>query len=125
MAGWNRKKGNLVQKTLGLKEEVKPIELQENALIMNEIDKDIYHDMVDSYEAMAENLDNGLKEYAPFDHLSEDMFNSLFKYNAKLHEADEMKSFDRFNHQIMENLMDYDDYQQLRKSTKFDFSWRA
>jgi uncharacterized protein with von Willebrand factor type A (vWA) domain len=122
---WNRKKSNLVQKTLGLKEEIVPVDLQDNALIMNELDKDIYHDMVDSYEAMSENLDSGLKEYAPFEHLSEDMFNSLFKYNAKMHESDEMKSFSRFNHKIMENLMESEDYEKLRKSTKFDLMGSA
>lgn len=126
---WDRRrkqgKQNLVQKTLGLKEEVAPLELHENSLVMNEIDKDIYHDMVEQYDAMAENLDNGLKEYAPFDHLSEDMFNSLFKYNAKLRDADEVKSFSRFNHQIMDNLMESDEYENLRKATKFDLMGSA
>lgn len=118
--GKQNKKQNLVQKTLGLKEEISPLDLQDNALVMNEIDKDIYHDMVDSYDAMAENLEAGLEEYAPFEHLSEDVFNSLFKYNAKLHEEEDMKSFSRLNHNIMEDLMDSESYQDLRKSTKFD-----
>jgi uncharacterized protein with von Willebrand factor type A (vWA) domain len=117
---WDRKKSNLVQDTLGLKENKGPVELHANTLHMNEIDKDIYHDMVEQYDAMRENLDDGLKEYAPFDNLSEDMFNSLFKYNAKLRDEDEVKSFSRFNHKIMDNLMESDEYDNLRKSTKFD-----
>lgn len=115
---------NRIAKTLGLRENT-DVPLSPNAMIMNEIDRDIYHDCVDRYEAMSENLEAGLKEYAPFDYLSEDIFNSLFKYNAKLHEEEDMRAFSKFNHKLMGEMMESEEYEKLRKSTKFDLMGSA
>lgn len=117
---WNRRdEANDVKDILGLK-ELKKGEYEANSIRMNEIDKDIYHDMVEQYDAMNENLDAGLKQYAPFEHLSEDIYNSLFKYKAKMNDEEDMKSFCRFNHGMMEEIMKSETYDDLRKSTQFD-----
>lgn len=117
---WGRKPKNAVKDTLGLKELKKLEELQANSIKMNEIDRDIYHDMVEQYDAMSDNLDAGLKEYAPFEHLSEDIYNSLYKYKAKMNDESDMKSFSQFNHSMMEEILESDAYDNLRKSTQFD-----
>lgn len=120
---WGRskkQKGNLVQKTLGLKEEIDPLKKERNSIQMNEIDREIFHDMVDNYEVMQENLQTGLNEYSPFDSLSEDIYQSLFSYNAKMNDEEDMQNSSRLNHQMMENLMESEDYQNLRKNTRFD-----
>lgn len=117
---WGREKKSKVQDTLGLKELKQNQELQKNSIQMNEIDKDIYHDLVDNYEQMQDNLDAGLKEYAPFDNLSEDIYGSLYKYNAKMNEAEDMHAHSMFNHGMMEEMMESETYEKLRKSTKFD-----
>lgn len=124
MSNWNRNKKNDVKDVLGLK-ELRTGEYEDNAIKMNEIDKDIYHDMVEQYEAMNENLDAGLKEYAPFEHLSEDIYNSLFKYKAKMNDEEDMKSFCRFNHGIMDEIMESESYDTLRKATQFDMMGSA
>lgn len=111
---------NKVARVLGLKNQVSSEDLSPNSLILNEIDRDIFHDCVERYPAMQENLEAGLKEYAPFDHLSEDIFNSLFKFNAKLHDEEDVKAFSKFNHGIMEEMLESEDYEKLRKNTKFD-----
>ncbi|WP_422661597.1 hypothetical protein ACK8P5_26100 (plasmid) [Paenibacillus sp. EC2-1] len=113
------KKINKVAKTLGLRDNV-DVPLSPNALDLTEIDRDVYHDCVERYPAMKDNLEMGLNEYAPFDHLSEDIFNSLFKYNAKLRDEDEVKSYSQFNYQIMEEMLESDEYEKLRKNTRFD-----
>ncbi len=122
MSDWrNKTKPNKVQDVLGLKDIKKnKKELERNSIKMNEIDRDIYHDLVDSYEQMQDNLDAGLKEYVPFDRLSEDIFSSLYKYNAHLHDEEDMHSNSRFNHHIMDEIMQSDNYEKLRKSTRFD-----
>lgn len=111
---------NKVAKYLGLKNEVNKAPLSDNALIMHEIDKDIFQDYVERYPIMQENMDAGLKEYAPFSHLSEDIFNSLFKYSAKLHDAEDVKAFSQFNHELMSEVLESEEYDNLRKNTKFD-----
>lgn len=120
---WGRSKkskGNAVQKTLGLKEDIDPLKKERNSIKMNEIDREIFHDTVDNYEVMQENLQKGLNEYSPFDSLSEDIYQSLFSYNAKMNDEEDMANSSRLNHQMMESLMESEDYQNLRKNTRFD-----
>lgn len=119
MSRWDRNK-NDVQDTLNLKKIHNDTPLQDNAIQMNEIDKDVFHDLVDRYDAMADNLDSGLKEYAPFDHLSEDIYNGLYKHNVRMNDADDMKTFSRFNHEMMDEMTQSDEFEQLRRSTKGD-----
>lgn len=116
MSQWNK---NTVQDTLGLKKQVSK-DLKENVIQMNEIDKDIFYDLVDQYEAMSENLEKGLKEYAPFEHLSEDIFQSLYKYKPRLNDEEDMKAYCQLNHSIMQEIMESDVYKDLRRATKSD-----
>ncbi len=111
---------NKVQDILNLKEINKNQELKRNSIQMNEIEKDIYHDLVDNYEQMQENLQEGLNEYAPFADLSEDLFGSLFKPNVKMNDEADMHSFTRFNHAMVEEILDTEEYKTLHKSTKYD-----
>ena len=111
---------NKVKDTLGLKDLDKKGIKTPNAVQMNEIDKEIYHDMVDTYDAMSENLNSGLQEYAPFTNLSEDIYNSLYKANPQLNDAEDMTSFTQFNHGIMDSLLDDPGFQDLHRSTKYD-----
>ncbi len=106
-----------VANTLGLTELGKE---SENAIVMNAIDKDIYHDLTQQFDAMDENLTAGLQEYAPFELLSEDIFNSLFKHKPQLRESDEVKPFSKLNQAIMEGLMEDEQFGDLRKYTQFD-----
>jgi uncharacterized protein with von Willebrand factor type A (vWA) domain len=114
------KRKHTVQDTLGLKDDPRKRKLYPNSVRMNEIDRDIYHDCVDRYDAMATNLEDGQKEYAPFDTLSEDIFNSLYKYNADLRDEEDIQARSQFNHKLMSEAMESDEYQNLRKMTKFD-----
>lgn len=109
-----------VQDTLGLKDVNQKHKLSPNTIKLNEIDRDIYHDCVDRYDAMEQNLQDGLKEYSPFDNLSEDIFNSLFKYNVNMHDVDDVQAKSQLNHKLMENLLESDEYNNLRSATKFD-----
>lgn len=125
MNEWERKRRNKVAETLGLKNEIKPLELKENSLDLTEIDKDIYHDCVEQYDAMADNLEAGLEEYAPWSHLSEDMFSSLYKYNVNLNDKEDMKGFCQFNHDLMTEMIESEQYKELRKATQFDLMGSA
>lgn len=120
---WGRRKrneGNLVQETLGLKKDIDPLQKHKNSIKMTEFDRELFHDTVDQYEVMQENMQSGLDEYAPFGNLSEDIYQSLFSYKARMHDEEDMDAFSRLNHQMMEGLMESEQYDQLRKNTKFD-----
>ena len=114
------RRGHTVQDTLGLKERTGPKKLSPNALKMTQIDRDVYHDCVDRYDAMSDNLESGSKHYSPFENLSEDIFNSLYKYNVNMNDADDVQAKSQLNHQLMEGLLESDEYQNLRSATKFD-----
>lgn len=109
-----------IHEILGLKEDPTGVKLSPNSIDLNEIDREIYHDCVDRYPAMADNLEAGLQEYAPFDHLSEDIFNSLFKYNVNLKDEEEMMAKSQLNRKLMEQILESEEYQKLRKHTQFD-----
>lgn len=116
---WN-KAINKVKDTLGLRDLDKVGQQTPNSVDMNEIDKDIYHDMVDTYDAMSDNLNDGLQEYAPFTNLSEDIYGALYKNKPQMNELEDMTSFTQFNHGIMDSLMNDDGFKDLHRSTKFD-----
>lgn len=109
-----------VESLLGLKSTGKKTQLSENTIGSTAIDRDVYHDCVDTYQAMKDNLDSGMEEYSPFLPLSEDIFNSLYKYNVDLKDEHEVTSTSQLNHQLMEGLLDSEEYNKLRKNTKFD-----
>ena len=111
---------NKVKDTLGLRDLDKVGQQTSNSIEMNEIDKDIYHDMVDTYDAMSDNLNDGLQEYAPFTNLSEDIYGALYKNKPQLNELEDMTSFTQFNHGIMDSLMEDEGFKDLHRSTKFD-----
>lgn len=111
---------NKVKDTLGLRDLDKVGQQTPNSIDMNEIDKDIYHDMVDTYDAMSDNLNDGLQEYAPFTNLSEDIYGALYKNKPQLNELEDMTSFTQFNHGIMDSLMADEGFKDLHRSTKFD-----
>ena len=114
---WN-KAANKVKETLKLS-DVKSKQVQ-NAIDLSEIDVEIFHDMVDTYDSMQDNINAGLQEYAPFTNLSEDIYGSLYKRNPKLNEVGDMTPFTQFNHGLMDSLMESDQFESLHRNTKFD-----
>ena len=116
---WNRSI-NKVKQTLGLSDIKKTSKAVTNAIDLNEIDVEIFHDLVDTYDSMQDNIQQGLQEYAPFTNLSEDIYGSLYKRKANMNNVEDMTPFTQFNHGLMESLMDSEQFDSLHQNTKFD-----
>ncbi len=111
---------NKVKQTLGLSDIKKTSKAVTNAVDLNEIDVEIFHDLVDTYDSMQENIQNGLQEYAPFTNLSEDIYGSLYKRKANMNNVEDMTPFTQFNHGLMESLMESEQFESLHQNTKYD-----
>jgi uncharacterized protein with von Willebrand factor type A (vWA) domain len=61
-----------------------------------------------------------LDDYPPFAELQQDVYSSLYKYRPALQSIEKVDSDYVMNRQIMEMLMESDQYRELRLITKFD-----
>lgn len=107
-----------VANIFGLKE--RPVVKTPNAIEQFEFDSDIYQDIYQQSAAMQETVEDGLKQVKSFDKLSEDLFFSLYKHQPRLKNHEEIEEMSHFNRDLIEELMDTDEYQKLRLSTRHD-----
>jgi len=107
-----------VANVFGLKE--RPVVKTPHSIEQFEFDKDIYDDIYYQSGAMQQSVDDGLKQIKSFDTLSEDLFFSLYKHQPRLKNHEEIEDASQFNRDLMGELMETEEYQKLRLSTRHD-----
>lgn len=83
-------------------------------------DKEIYQDIFKSSPAIKSTVAQGdaiLKTYPDF---AQDLFMSLYKHKPNLLDNDEVKDTHQFNHQLMDEMMQMDEFKKLRNMTRLD-----
>lgn len=107
-----------VANIFGLKE--RPVVKTPHAIEQFEFDKDIYDDIYNQSQMMQETVANGMKQIKTFDKLSEDLFHSLYKHQPRLKNHEEIDEMSHFNRDLLGELLETEDYQKLRMSTRHD-----
>lgn len=106
--------GNQVQQTLGLSANGRPSVRYNHAIDHRDFDIDMYNDIKDMSPLFQNTLDAGNDRLKTFSNLSEDIFLNLFKWNPKMRDINEVAPSRRFNHQLLNELNQTEEFQKLR-----------
>ena len=68
--------------------DIKTVKKKTSSINSNAIDVSIYTDVLKDNKKITDDIINNISSFNLFDKLSEDMFNSLYKYNAKVFSKD-------------------------------------
>jgi uncharacterized protein with von Willebrand factor type A (vWA) domain len=93
---------------------------ERNAVTNDAFDRAAFEDMVEKAGALADTIKEGKKSLKTFDPLSQDIFDSLYKYRVDVRNESEMMPSHRINHTLINKAMETDQYEQLRNYTKLD-----
>lgn len=107
-----------VQEVLGLKdlnrEGKEPSVFYNHSIEHASFDLELYDELREMSPILDQTLNEGESKLKTFPDLSQDMFLSLFKYNPKLREDNVMAPSRKFNHGLMEEVMQTEEFQKLR-----------
>jgi uncharacterized protein with von Willebrand factor type A (vWA) domain len=107
-----------VANVFGLKD--RPVEKTPHAIEQFDFDRDIYEDILNQSLNMQDSVAEGSKQIKTFEHLSQDAFLSLYKHQPRLKNHEEVEDMSHFNRDLMEELMNTEEYQKLRMHTRHD-----
>lgn len=112
-----RQKGPKLGEMFGLKDKTK-----ESAQVIDSFgfDNEIYADIYDQSPAMQETVEEGDGILKTFPDLAQDIFMSLYKHRPTMLEEQDVKDTHGFNHALMQEFMDTDEFRQLRRKTRLD-----
>lgn len=112
--------GSTVAEVLGLQKLSKYNRMTHNSIERYDIDVEIYEDIVDQSKVIQETLEKGEKVIKTFKYLQQDLFLSLYKYNAIM--VDETKVFPsvRMNRIFLEKIFNTQEFMELRKNCRLD-----
>lgn len=112
--------GKTVQEIMGLSNRTDTVGYSYNSLEHYEIDLDIYQDIVDQSPVMQATLEEGEELLPTFKYLHQDIFLSLYKYNAVVLPETDMHVSTRMNRGIIKNLINTPEYISLRQTCRLD-----
>ena len=92
-----------------------------NSLEYFELDLDIYYSIFKNSPRLRKNINENKGLIYGFDHLSEDIYLSLFKAVPVFNEVNDLDVRYRFNHMLMKNLLDTDEVELLRKNSSLNY----
>lgn len=83
-------------------------------------DKEIYQEIYNTSPAIQQTVQDGDDMLRTFPDLAQDLYMGLYKHRPQLVDMDDMKDTHRFNQQMMQQLMESDEFRDLRKNTRLD-----
>ena len=104
----------------GVVAEVK--EKQTNVIDSFTLDNEVYREAFNDSKEIQDVVQEGNEIIRTFDDFGQDLYMSLYKHKPKLLEEEDVKKTHRFNHKIMQEMMEMDEFRQLRKSTRLDMT---
>lgn len=114
---------NDIQDILGLNDiDKKNVALgaHDQSLVHHDFDIELYDDLVGMSPVVMETIAEGKDKLATFENLSKDMFLSLFKYKPEMRERKEIAPSRRFNHDMISEFMDTEEFTNLRDKCKLN-----
>lgn len=112
--------GTTVAEILGLSKLSKYNRMTHNSIERYDIDIEIYQDIVDQSPVIQQTLEDGEKVLKTFKYLQQDLFLSLYKYNAIMVDENKVYPSTRMNRKILAEIFDTDEFITLRKSCRLD-----
>lgn len=92
-----------------------------NSVEYFELDLDIYYSIFKKSPRLMKSVEENKQYLYGFDKLSEDIYLSLFKAEPKVYDREEIDIRYKFNHMIIESLINSDDIELLRKQTSLNY----
>lgn len=112
--------GKSVQEIMGLAKLDKKVGYSYNSLDHYDVDIDTYESIMAVSPAMQEILEEGEAVLPTFKYLYQDIFLSLYKYEAKILPEEDMHISTRVNRNIMRNLVNTPEHISLRRRCRLD-----
>lgn len=112
-----RQAGPRMTDILGIKEAQRQ---SEQVIDSYAFDKEIYRDIYEMSQPIQDTVAEGDAIIKTYPDLAQDIFMSLYKHKPNLLEKEDVKDTHQFNHKIMEQLMENEDFRRLRAKTRFD-----
>lgn len=100
--------------------DIKTVKKKTSSINSNAIDVSIYTDVLKDNKKITDDIINNISSFNLFDKLSEDMFNSLYKYNAKVFSKDNVLDTLSLENDVIRRLCNHQDFNGLRKNTVGD-----
>lgn len=104
----------------GIRNDVDNIIQSDNAINHWQFDKEIYKDVYQRSQVIKDSVKKGEQILNPYPDLAEDVFYSLYKHRPTLRDEEEVTASHLFNHKLVDEMMQSDDYNRLRQNTRFD-----
>ena len=83
-------------------------------------DKEIYREIYEQSPAIQQSVAEGDAILRTFSDLAQDLYMALYKHRPQLLDVEDVKETHRFNHQLMQEIMEMEEFRQLRKKTRLD-----
>jgi hypothetical protein len=112
-----RQAGQSLTQIVGLKDKV-----QNSSQVIDsfEFDKEIYQDIYDNSEVIRDSVAEGDAVLRTFPDMSQDMYMALYKHKPMLLGAEDITETHQFNHKIMNDFMETEEFKKLRSKTRLD-----
>lgn len=102
---------------MGFKEQVKD---STQVIDSFSFDKEIYREIYEQSPAIQQTVAEGDAILRTFSDLAQDLYMALYKHRPQLLGVEDVKDTHRFNHQLMQEIMEMEEFRQLRKKTRLD-----
>lgn len=112
-----KRQRNAVADILGLKDKAKQ---SEQVIDSFRFDKEIYKEIYDQSPAIQQSVAEGDAIVRTYPDFSQDLYMSLYKHKPTLMDKEDVKDTHQFNHQLMEEIMEMDEFKKLRQKTRLD-----
>lgn len=115
-----REAKSTIAQMYGIRNDVDNIVQQDNTINHWAFDKEIYKDVYQRSQVIKDSVKKGEQILNPYPDLAEDVFYSLYKHRPELRDEEEVTASHLFNHKLVDEMMQSEDYNRLRMNTRFD-----
>ncbi len=112
--------GKTVQEILGLSNLKESIKQSFNAFEHTEVDLWYFEDILETSPTMQATIETGCQIYPAFEYMYQDIFLSLYKYEAKLLPESDIHMSTRLNRKFAECYLNTPEYIKLRQTCRMD-----
>lgn len=102
---------------MGFKEKIKD---STQVIDSFSFDKEIYREIYEQSPAIQQTVAEGDAILRTFSDLAQDLYMALYKHRPQLLDVEDVKETHRFNHRLMQEIMEMEEFRQLRKKTRLD-----
>lgn len=115
--------GQSLAEIMGLTGQVPAIKQKKTNVIDSfTLDTSIYEDVYKDSPTIQQTVQEGNEIIRTFPDFAQDLYMSMFKHKPKLIDQEDVKKTHQFNHKLMQEVMELDEFRQLRKQTRLDIA---